>query len=399
MSAVSFVELVKRHATRVQVRKWYEDAFSVEREDILAILFKQVQNGIPEECVIIGPRGSWMDRIFQVLADYLDANPEALNGHSTVYRLDLNEALGTLGNGEIAISPEYNIETATRDLSGSEEENPGQAETEQKSGPLNNSVLIIDGAEQLDSRLTDPQTRHALRAALRAISKQTLVVILYWYPYPESADRHGVLANVPPENRIIARPYSSDQTRNVIFRTFASKWYAEHRCQCYKNAFDTLLMLEPWMFVGDGREVLPYFAVYLGKNTTKSLRADYNHVVAHPGAESLYTTYADEAAKKVRDLRGQIPSEFQRHLDPAFKEALSDLTAIANRPHEVGADGNLILRRGHITARLLGSASYRVDLHARVSAEPQRVNPWPNELWVPPSPPPPKDKKETVSGL
>jgi hypothetical protein len=302
-----------------------------------------------------------MERMFQVLADFLDANPATLKGHSHVYRLDLNEALGSLGDGTI------------------------QVISDSTAKPLENMLLLVDSAQLLDSRLTEPQTRNALRAAMRSIGESVLVVMLYWHPDPANVDRTGVLSIVKDVNTIVARPYSAEETRRTIFKSFAPKWYEESRCICYKNAFDSLLALEPWITVGNGKEALPYLAIFLGKMVTKGLREDYEQCQASPTIESLYISYADQAADKIKELKGQFPAELQRRIDPIVRETLSDLGTMKSKPHEFTSDGHLIIRRGHITARLLGGTIYNVDSHAALSNEPPKITPWPSDLWAVPT--------------
>lgn len=308
------------------------------REAILSVLYRSQRSNSGEFCVITGAHGTPIERVSQVLADYLKGHND-LNGCQRVSRLSL-DAVRRLAK-----------------IPGAQPRLPYEAlQAAIDQSVRQRSVLILDHVEVLDpDRALDPggEIEQSLETVLSAPGK-ALIVVLYWESLPPTTKYDGVFA-LPNGKHVHTPPYTALQTRATIEHHFARRWKAEIGCVYDDNAFETIYALEPWIQAHGERETLPYLAVWIGRDAARMLAAP-------DGAERVHQSIA-RARMELVEMREHIKhySELVKYFDRVVADMERDLRTLEADP--VPKRGDMpVLTRGHVVAQLLGSGSHKVVL-------------------------------------
>jgi hypothetical protein len=312
--------------------KWFADTHSTLREQVLIALERCKKFEIKGDiAVMIGMRGTVIERIEWVLADYLiGAGWKPQPRYRTVLHLSLDSVRW--------LADVYGTVRIARDVL--------QATLERATAE--SAILVLDHLEVLDE---DQPVANSMKAALTNPSG-ALVLALYWENEHGGARRSGILSLANARWQIPAEPYPPERTHGTIFDHIARYWQDNYRYAFEGDAFDSVINLEPLVWVGANpprRMTLPYLPIFMGTDAIETA------MQGGAAVESL-ARRALAALARLRQEKG--PSrEVIDHFAPVLSEAEGDLNKLLSRPtasETRGRTTTTTLTRAHVVCQLFG---------------------------------------------
>jgi hypothetical protein len=319
--------------------EWWAEIHSYLRDGIEDHLERCLRHKAAQHVVVVyGMHGTPIDRIGQVLADYLRGGSRVLPGYHTVLELSLMKVRSMAATYETRLAAVEGLNAAM-----------ARAVKEQ-------AILLLTDLEALDG---GAEVDEALAGELAAPGN-ALVVALYTEEERGSTNLNsGILSSqkimkIPAEFNLGSISLAK-RTRNVLHDHFLPHWDAELRCVFEENAFDTVIALEPFAERDGHRLTLPYLAIYPGRDACDMVTLGTERVLRR----------VSEAKFRLAALREQTAAdeELQGYFDLLWGDIEADLTALEAEPikHDT-RNSKKIVRRGHVIAEVLGDLSYQVRL-------------------------------------
>jgi hypothetical protein len=321
--------------------KWYTDTHGTLRDEVLNALRRCREYRQRDDiAAMVGMRGTVIERIDQVLADFLSTGRDQLPAYRTVLHVNVDALRGLAEVYGDVIVPRDVLRLAMKRAAGKDE-------NDEQTQDL--AILVLDHLEALDA---DQRVDRALRSELGNNASGALVLGLYWETDWGRARRDGILANA--RWQIPAEPYPRERARSTLYDHFVPYWEAKERCVFEPDAFDSILTLEPLVWFGATRPqrvTLPYLAVFEGRDAIRTAKvggvAQLEHLARR--AQDALALFRQEKA---------LTADIVAYYTPALDEAASDLAKLIARPI-VHDRGKLVLTRGHIICQLLGNDDHK----------------------------------------
>jgi len=300
----------------------YTHMHAVLMSNILNILGKLDKHQI---AVVAGMNGTPLYSIDEVLADLLkdenysvEGRPRLAKRFKKVYRLD-SVSLITLANK--GASPIDVLQAVLQEAENNE------------------AILVVKNFETLLA-----ERDHALRSLL-TLSENLVLGTFETGVQDHLTTQH--LSTFDDVVEILARPYSVQQTKELIRTYYLPDW--EHRTNYTfaTDAFDSVIALEPGAWINAKRKTLPYLAIGLGDDTIQTAR----------GGKSLILDTVHMAIDALDGLQTEAATSsaiYRKTFQPTLDEARADFEKLVNFPMpERDTSGHYILTRAHVAAQLI----------------------------------------------
>ena len=322
------------------------------RDDILGELTRVLKFKEARLLVLLGMLGTPLERIDQVLADYLEGDHSShtfLKDFHAVLKINLDSVrqLADQHGSEHSRS----VLNAAFDLA---DDMKAILLLDHIEVLLDPAYLPLNGVVETDLRGVLTQPRNAA------------VIALYWQSGSNSvADSVSEVSErmkaIRREMRnafpIEVKPYKPAQARSTIIDHFFPYWKVEAGGYTFTdNAFEVVFALRDWIRRGGEPIALPYSAIFVGTNTIETARSGSSDI----------SSRAKRALETLEDLQQEAD---QRRVTGYFAALFSDITASLQHlisSTEAESRGTKILTCEHVIAELLASANYEVVLPSSV---------------------------------
>lgn len=305
----------------------YRNLHPVASSHLLTELGKYAQaRALP---LLVGQDGSPLPLIGNVLADRF-ASREPFIGAQT----PLNWCTGVV--------PVDIAHLRSLALSGGEHVAANILDAARKHAMTYRCVLMFDHVDALRGN-TPPEVK------LRAAINTPLGVPSFGVYYAAAdGDSSREAAKAFPDATVIpVSKYTATQTHEFIYSVFVPVWEHEHNLTLTADALDSVIALEPGIWVNRRRKTLPYVVLDIVLDAL---------ITARGGEPAVRETARQAQVELAKLWEMEWPSTadaIRRRYEGTLHEADIDLKRLVERPKLGMRDGKWALTRAHLTAQLL----------------------------------------------